>query len=555
MTHQRNHATLAIANFSRRGLIKGIAATGGLVIAAQLPGTRAVLAYETGADKMPHGVVTDPQVFVSIDKGGIVSIVAHRAEMGTGAARTTLPMIVADELDAEWTKVRIVQSPGDEEKYGNQDTDGSRSVRHFIQPMRQIGATVRLMLETAAAKRWGVNVDEVEARLHEVVHKPSGRKLGYGDLAADAAVLPVPPPDKLQLKDASTFRYMGKGNVPVVDLFDITTGRATYGQDVMLPGMKFAVVARPPVVQGKVATYDATETMKVPGVEKVVVIDGTAPPAKYAPLGGVAVIAADTWAALKGRTALKVTWDDGPNGSFDSVAYKTLLEENVRKPGKLERNEGEVDKALASAARVITAEYYAPHLAHATMEPPAATARRADGKWEIWAPVQSPGGARDDVAKALGAKPEDVTLHTTLLGGGFGRKSKCDFAIEAALLSRAMEGAPGESGLDTRGRYPPRLLPHRHGGTPRSRSRQGQQSRGLAPPQRRAEPVCELHAGSEISAIYRARHGLRRHAVQRAQRPAGKWRGAVARAGRLVPFRQQRGARVVDPVLRRRVGP
>jgi isoquinoline 1-oxidoreductase beta subunit len=442
MTHQRNHATLAIANFSRRGLIKGIAATGGLVIAAQLPGTRAVLAYETGADKMPHGVVTDPQVFVSIDKGGIVSIVAHRAEMGTGAARTTLPMIVADELDAEWTKVRIVQSPGDEEKYGNQDTDGSRSVRHFIQPMRQIGATVRLMLETAAAKRWGVNVDEVEARLHEVVHKPSGRKLGYGDLAADAAVLPVPPPDKLQLKDASTFRYMGKGNVPVVDLFDITTGRATYGQDVMLPGMKFAVVARPPVVQGKVATYDATETMKVPGVEKVVVIDGTAPPAKYAPLGGVAVIAADTWAALKGRTALKVTWDDGPNGSFDSVAYKTLLEENVRKPGKLERNEGEVDKALASAARVITAEYYAPHLAHATMEPPAATARRADGKWEIWAPVQSPGGARDDVAKALGAKPEDVTLHTTLLGGGFGRKSKCDFAIEAALLSRAMEGAP-----------------------------------------------------------------------------------------------------------------
>jgi isoquinoline 1-oxidoreductase subunit beta len=442
MTHHRNDATLAIANVSRRGLIKGIAATGGLIIAAQFPAVRAALAYATGADQMPHGVVTNPHIFVAIDKSGIVSIVAHRAEMGTGAARTTLPMIVADELDAEWTRVRIVQSPGDEETYGNQDTDGSRSVRHFIQPMRQIGASMRLMLETAAATRWGVKVDEVEARLHEVVHKPTGRKLGYGDLAEAAAALPVPAPDKIRLKEASAFRYMGKGNVPMVDLFDITTGRATYGQDVMLPGMKFAVVARPPVVQGKVVSFDATAAMQVPGVEKVVAIDGTPPPAKFAPLGGVAVIATNTWAALKGREALKIVWDDGPNGTFDSAVYKELLEANVRKPGKLERNEGDADKALASAAKVITAEYYAPHLAHATMEPPAATARRTDGKWEIWAPVQSPGGARDDIAKALGVKPEDVTLHTTLLGGGFGRKSKGDFVIEAALLSRAMDGVP-----------------------------------------------------------------------------------------------------------------
>jgi isoquinoline 1-oxidoreductase subunit beta len=175
---------------------------------------------------------------------------------------------------------------------------------------------------------------------------------------------------------------------------------------------------------------------------KVVAIDGTPPPAAFSPLGGVAVIAKSTWAALKGRDALKIVWDDGPNASFDSVAYKAMLEENVRKPGKLERNEGDVDAALGSAAKVITAEYYSPHLAHATMEPPAATARRTGDKWEIWTSVQSPGGARDDIAKRLGADIKDVTLHCTLLGGGFGRKSKWDFAIEAALLSKAMDGAP-----------------------------------------------------------------------------------------------------------------
>ena len=442
MTYHRNQQNVVIANVSRRRLLKGVAGTGVFVLAAQFPAVRSAMAYATGADKMAHGVVTNPHIFVSIDKDGIVTIVAHRAEMGNGAARTTLPMIVADELDADWARVRVVQSPGDEETYGNQDTDGSRSVRHFIQPMRQVGAGARQMLETAAAKRWGVNVSEVEARLHEVVHTASGKKLGYGDLAADAAALPAPALDTLRLKKPSAFRYIGKGTVPVVDLFDITTGKATYGQDVMLPGMKFAVVARPPVVQGKVASYDASATMKVPGVEKVVTIDGTPPPAAFAPLGGVAVIATSTWAALKGREALKIVWDDGPNGSFDLVAYKAMLEEKVRKPGRLERNEGDVDAALASAAKVISAEYYSPHLAHATMEPPAATARRTGDKWEIWTSVQSPGGARDDIAKRLGVDQKNVTLHNMLLGGGFGRKSKWDFAIEAVLLSKAMDGAP-----------------------------------------------------------------------------------------------------------------
>jgi isoquinoline 1-oxidoreductase beta subunit len=429
-----------ITNVSRRRVLQGLG--GGLVLAAQFPLVRDALAYPTGADKMPNGVVSDPKIFVSIAPNGIVTIVAARAEMGTGAARTTLPMIVADELDADWAKVRIEQSPGDEKRYGNQDTDGSRSVRHFTQPMRLCGASARTMLEQAAAKRWGVSAAECAAEHHEIVHKPTGRKLGYGEVAADAAALPVPPADQVKLKDPSAFRYIGKGNVSLVDLFDITVGTATYGQDVRLPGMKYAVVARPPVVGGKVVSFDATATMKVPGVEKVVQLDATPAPAKFNPLGGVAVIAKDTWAAMKGREALKIVWDDGPNKDYDSKAYKAQLEEQVRKAGKVERNDGDADAALKSAARVITAEYYAPHIAHATMEPPAAVARREGGKWTVWAPVQSPGGARDDIAKALGIKPEEMVVHCTLLGGGFGRKSKCDFAIEAAWLSRALDGAP-----------------------------------------------------------------------------------------------------------------
>jgi isoquinoline 1-oxidoreductase beta subunit len=442
MTIHRTHELPVIANVSRRGLLKGVVATGGLVLSAQFEALAAPPFYPTGAEAMPNGTVSDPKLFISIAPDGTVTIVAARAEMGTGAARTTLPLIVADELEADWSKVRIRQSVGDEKTYGNQDTDGSRSVRHFIQPMRLTGASARTMLEQVAAKRWGVEFGEVRARNHEVVHTASGRKLGYGELAAEAANLPVPAPEQVQLKDPSAFRYIGKGNVPLVDLFDITTGQAMYGQDIRLDGMKYAVVARPAVVGGKVASFDATETMKVPGVEKVVKLDGTPAPSKFAPLGGVAVIANNTWAALKGREALKITWEDGPNASYDSAAYKAMLEANVRKEGKVERNVGDADGALKSAARVITAEYYAPHLAHATMEPPAATARMQNGKWEVWAPVQSPGGARDDVAAALGVKPEDLTMHPTLLGGGFGRKSKCDFAIEAALLSREVGGAP-----------------------------------------------------------------------------------------------------------------
>jgi isoquinoline 1-oxidoreductase beta subunit len=297
------------------------------------------------------------------------------------------------------------------------------------------------MLEAAAAKRWGVPVSEVKAVNHEVVHASSGRHLGFGELASDAAAQPVPAIDTLKLKDPKDFRYIGKGAVSIVDLHDITTGKAGYGADVRLPGMKYAVIARPPVVGGKVVSFDGAAALKVSGVEKVIEAQGWPWPSKFQPLGGVAVIARNTGAAIKGRDALKIVWDDGANASYDSKAYRAELEEAARKPGAVVRDDGDIEAALKSADKIITGEYYLPHLAHASMEPPVATANFADGKVEVWAPVQSPGGTREDLAKTLDIPIKNVTVNVTLLGGGFGRKSKCDFALEAALLSRAV-GAP-----------------------------------------------------------------------------------------------------------------
>ena len=436
-----------ITNVSRRSLLKGVVSAGGLVLAAQILPRSAmadggsVNAYDTGAGGMPGGVVWDPHVFVAIDPSGMVSIVTHRSEMGTGS-RTSLPMVVADEMEADWSKVRIVQAEGNEQKYGNQDTDGSRSIRHFIQPMRACGAAARQMLEHAAALTWGVSDTECRAENHKVIHIPSGKSLGYGELATAASMLKTPSAKSLTLKDPSKFRYIGKGQVQITDLHDITTGKATYAQDIHVPGMKYAVVARPPVVLGQVKTFDEAAAMKVPGVIKVVKIPSTPMPAVFAPLGGVAVIANSTWAAIKGREALNVTWDDGPNKNYDSDMYKAQMQATARKPGKVERNEGDFDKALAGADKVIEHEYYIPHGVHVPMEPPAAVVQIKDGKAEVWACVQSPGGTRGDVAKVLGMKVDDVRVNVTLLGGGFGRKSKCDFVQEAAILSKAMGGTP-----------------------------------------------------------------------------------------------------------------
>jgi isoquinoline 1-oxidoreductase beta subunit len=221
----------------------------------------------------------------------------------------------------------------------------------------------------------------------------------------------------------------------------MTQGHAQYGIDVRLPGMKYAVIARPPVYGGRVVKFDDREAMKVPGVERVIKVDGTPPPSGFQPLGGVAVIARNTWAAIRGRSKLNIEWADGPNHVYDSAAYRKQLEEAVRRPGKVVRNDGDAQAALASAKRVVKADYYVAHIAHASMEPPVATAIVDNERCEVWACTQNPQGARDELVKALGIPAERVKVNVTLLGGGFGRKSKPDYVVEAALLARAV-GAP-----------------------------------------------------------------------------------------------------------------
>lgn len=436
-----------IDNVSRRTFIKQFALSG-FVLALGLPTllradetAEPAAAGKFGADAMPHGWVDNPLVFVAIAADGAVSIICHRSEMGQGV-RTSLPMVVADELEADWSRVRVVQAPGDEKRFGNQDTDGSRSMRHFFMPMRRAGAAARQMLEAAAAARWRVPVTEVRAEQHQVLHVPSGKTLGYGELAKAAAKLPVPDRDTLRLKNSTEFRYIGKGRQGVYDGRDIVTGRAMYGIDTQLKGLLYAVVARPPVLGGKLLKFDASAALKVPGVVKIVELPSSPLPAEFNPLGGVAVIASNTWAAIQGRNALKIEWDNGIHASYDSLAYKAELEAAVRQPGKVVRQQGDVDAALQGSAKRLEAEYYLPHLAQAPMEPPAATARIVKGHCEIWTCTQAPQLTRDKVAKWLKLPEDKVTVNVTLLGGGFGRKSKPDYVIEAALLSQAMQGKP-----------------------------------------------------------------------------------------------------------------
>ncbi|WP_017905772.1 xanthine dehydrogenase family protein molybdopterin-binding subunit [Pseudomonas asplenii] len=431
----------ALSNLSRRGFLKGVGATGALVLAATwgLPDAFAEGEKKYGADGMPNGWVDDPKVYVSIDADGSVTVVCNRSEMGQGV-RTSLSLVVADELEADWALVKVRQAPGDEVRFGNQDTDGSRSMRHWYEPMRRCGAAARTMLEQAAAQQWNVPVGECRAQLHKVIHSPSGRELGYGALAAAAGALAVPARDSLRLKQPAEFRYIGKESTRAIDGADIVNGRALYGADIHFDKMAYAAVARPRVYGGKLKSFDATAALKVPGVIKVLEIEPRPLPSEFQPLGGVAVIASNTWAAIKGREALNIVWDDGDNASYDSVAYRQELEASSRQPGKVVRNTGDVDEALKRASGHFEAGYYLPHLAQSPMEPMVAVARFNDGQCEAWAPTQAPQVTRERIAERLGIGFEQVTVNVTLLGGGFGRKSKPDYVIEAAILAKAMPG-------------------------------------------------------------------------------------------------------------------
>ncbi len=381
-----------------------------------------------------------PNVYLTINSDGSILIVAHRQEMGTGI-RTGLPMIVADELEADWKKVKLVQAVGDENTYGNQNTDGSFSVRMFFDPMRKAGASARMVLEQAAANKWNVAVGECKAVNHEVVHT-SGKKIGFGELTEEASKLPVPKDEDVVLKKKADWKYIGK-SMNLYDVPDIVKGTAIYGIDVTQPGLKHAVILRCPVAGGKVKSFSDTEAKKIAGVQKIFEMAASGFPAGFdAPQGGIVIVADSTWAAISARKALQVEWDFGVNGSYDSEAYITELKAKVKKKGNVRRANGSVDKAISGAASLLESTFVTQHLSHAPMEPPNATAIFKDGKCELWAPVQSPQWIRDSVASNLKMDAANVTVNVTLLGGAFGRKSKPDFAVEAALIAKEMEGTP-----------------------------------------------------------------------------------------------------------------
>ncbi|MGO9710622.1 MAG: molybdopterin cofactor-binding domain-containing protein [Polyangiaceae bacterium] len=418
------------------GLATGALALGVAPAAAKPPPAPEASSWRRPTfEQMPVDGGLTPNAFVHIAADGLVTIACARSEMGQGV-RSSLPALVADELGADPARVAILQADGDE-AYGNQDTDGSSSVRgDAFGELRRLGATARLLLVTAASKRWKVPAAQCEARDHEVVHAATKRKLGFGDLAVEAAKLPLPKSADVALRPLGELRRVGK-LLPHIDAPAIVTGKAIFGADVRLSEMLTAVIARPPVVGGKVATRDATRALRIPGVKRVIDLPMPAPPFAFQPLGGVAVLADTTWAAMRGRAALDVTWDAGSNVTYDSTAYREALLAAVRAPGKQARDVGNVDTALTASAKRIVAEYCVPHLAHTPMEPPVSVARVDANGCEVWTPTQAPQDVREQVSKALGIEPSKVRVHVTLLGGAFGRKAKPDYDVEAALLSKA----------------------------------------------------------------------------------------------------------------------
>jgi isoquinoline 1-oxidoreductase beta subunit len=351
--------------------------------------------------------------------------------MGQGVM-TSIPMIIADELEAEWSKVRTEQAPadpayGDPMRGGEQSTNGSRSIRNMLTLWRRAGAAAREMLVSAAAKQWGVSPEECFAEQNAVTHRPSGRKLGYGELAARAAELPVPKEPKL--KSPEQFRFIGKA-IARVDTPDKVTGRGIYGIDVKVPGLLVATVQRCPVFGGKLASFDATKAKAVKGVRDVVQISS-----------GVAVVANSYWAAKKGREELKIAWDEGPNAQLTSAEITRIYAESAKQSGPIARKEGDAAGALSGAAKTLDAVYEVPFLAHATMEPMNCTAHVRKDRCEVWVGTQNQTGTQRTAMRISGLPREAVKVNTMLLGGGFGRRGEQDFVADAVETSKAV-GAP-----------------------------------------------------------------------------------------------------------------
>ncbi len=417
---------------SRRTVVKAMNLTaGGLFL-----GFFDSMGVAAAAHKCPGQGGLSPNVFLHLKPDGSLVVVCHRSEMGQGI-RSTLPVLLADEMGADMSRVTIEQAPGDK-KFGDQNTDGSSSIRGKYDELRKTAAVARTMLITAAATRWKVAPEVCSAQGHVVTNTKTKAQLSFGALADAAGALPVPDNDKVKLRPQAELKHAG-ADLPLLDGPAFVTGKAKYGADVSLPGMLIAVIARPPVVGGVVRSVEASRALAVAGVKKVVELRKPEAPWVFQPWGGVAVIAQNTWAAMKGRAALEIQWNDGPNSAYDSDVYRAALSKSVNAPGTAARDLGDIDKALATASRLVDAEYHVPHLLHVPMEPPAALAHFHDGECEIWASTQNPQAARSNVAKVLEIDEAKVTVNVTFIGGGFGRKSKADFVAEAALLSREMK--------------------------------------------------------------------------------------------------------------------
>jgi len=371
--------------------------------------------------------------WVHIGKDNRVTLILGKSEMGQGVY-TALPMILAEELSLDWRKVKVEQAPTNPAIYDH-GTGGSGSVAGSWLPLRRAGSAAREMLITAAAQRWNVVRDTCKAQNGGVLHGARKDFLTYGELVEDASKLPIPDFNTVPLKNSDDFAIVGK-DTPRLDARAKSSGAAKFGIDSRVPGMLYAVIARCPVFGGKVAKFDATKAKAVPGVREVVQIESVGPGAFTA--GGVAVLADNSWAATRGRAALEITWDEGPNANESSDSLRHDCVENASKPGKVVRSDGDVDAALASSSKKIEAVYEFPFAPHATMEPMNCTVHiRPDGA-EAWVPTQGPQWAQSVIAGVSKLPPEKVVVHTTLMGGGFGRRYQADFVMEAAQVAKAV---------------------------------------------------------------------------------------------------------------------
>lgn len=402
---------------------------------------RAPFAAAQGPGKPPD---LTPQAFIHIAPDGVTTIMARASESGQGM-RNMLPMLIAEELDVDWKDVRVKQADLNEKIYGTQFSGGSANTPQGWDPMRRVGAAGRQLLITAAAQTWGVPESECTTQPGKVLHPKSGRSAGYGELGAKAASLPPPALSSVKLKDPKDYRIIGK-SLPGVDTPSIVTGKPLFGIDVTIPGMLYACIEKAPVFAGKVKNANVDEVKALPGVRHVLVIEGGITPAALTPWEpgmepGIAIVADTWWQAQTARAALKVDWDLGPAAGQSSEGFrKRALELLEAPPATTVRKYGDVDTTLKSSAKVVEATYEYPFIAHMTMEPQGATAHWQDGKLEMWSTSTLPGNGVELVAKTLGIRQTDITTHMMRSGGSFGRRLQNDYLVEAAWISKQING-------------------------------------------------------------------------------------------------------------------